>query len=153
MDALELTDIQEAELHRLLRLYRRETERCKNAKAYLAGCVMAGAELETALLLMVNAYSDEAAATNKLPRRKKELKPLVEWHLSELLRVAKAANWLPSALEYGRDEWNDKIAGNRSHPPLGPQGVEGGLAGRGSEISQAAGFYGGRKIRVARGPQ
>jgi hypothetical protein len=107
---LELSDTQEAELRRLLRFYQRETGRCRNAKAYLAGCVMAGAELETALLLMVAAYPKEAAATNKLPRQKKTTKPLLEWHLGELLRVAKAAGWLPAALDHAKDEWNGKKA-------------------------------------------
>ena len=111
LNALEqLTDVQEAELHRLLRFYQKETERCRDAKAYLAGCVMAGAELETALLIMVNAFPEEAAATNKLPRQKKNIKPLVDWNLGELLRVAKAANWLPSALEYGKDNWDSRKA-------------------------------------------
>jgi len=109
-EPLTLSDVQEAELHRLLRFYRRETDRCREAKAYLAGCVMAGAELETALLIMVNAYPDEAAATNKLPRQNKTTKPLAKWDLVELLRVAKAANWLPSAMEYGKDDWDRKKA-------------------------------------------
>jgi len=71
---------------------------------------MAGAELETALFLMVAAYPKEAAATNKLPRQKKTTKPLLEWHLGELLRVAKAAGWLPAALDRAKDEWDGKKA-------------------------------------------
>lgn len=110
MEGLELSDTQEAELRRLLRFYQRETDRCRNAKAYLAGCVMAGAELETALLLMINAYPNEAAATNTLPQHKKKVKPLLEWHLGELLRVAKAAEWLPSALENDKDDWDHRKA-------------------------------------------
>ena len=73
-EALKLSDVQEAELHRLIRFYRRETDRCREAKAYLAGCVMAGAELETALFIMVNAYPDEAEATNKLSSTKEKNK-------------------------------------------------------------------------------
>jgi hypothetical protein len=110
MEGLELSDTEEAELRRLLRFYHRETGRCRNAKAYLAGCVMAGAELETALLLMVAAYPKEAMATNKLPKQKKTIKPLLDWNLGELLRVAKAASWLPAALEYDKDDWNRKKA-------------------------------------------
>jgi hypothetical protein len=109
-EPLKLDDAQEAELHRLLRFYHRETDHYREAKAYLAGCVMAGAELENALLTMVNAYPDEAAATNKLPRQNKTTKPLVKWDLAELLSVAKAANWLPSAMEYGEDDWDRKKA-------------------------------------------
>jgi hypothetical protein len=71
---------------------------------------MAGAELETALLIMVNAYPDEAEATNRLPQHNKRTKPLVKWELVDLLRVAKAANWLPSGLEYGEDDWDNKKA-------------------------------------------
>ena len=110
LKALELTEIQETELRRIFGYYQKETERCRRAKAYLAGCVMAGAELETALILMINAYPDDAMATNKLPRQKKAIKPLLNWNLAELLRVAKAAEWLPSGLEYGKDDWNAKKA-------------------------------------------
>ena len=39
---------------------------------------MAGAELETALLLMVNIYPDEAVATDKCPRKKTAIKPLLD---------------------------------------------------------------------------
>jgi hypothetical protein len=63
---------------------------------------MAGAELETALILMITAYPDDAMATNKLPRQKKSIKPLLDWNLAELLRVAKAAEWLPSGLEMAK---------------------------------------------------
>ena len=38
------------------------------------------------------------------------MKPLLQWNLAELLQVAKAAGWLPSVLEYGKHEWNAKIA-------------------------------------------
>jgi hypothetical protein len=109
VDELALTDTQEAELHRLLRFYNREADRCGEAHAFLAGCVMAGAELETSLLLMVNIYPHEAMATDKLPRKKKGIKPLLEWNLGELL-VAKSAGWLPSTLTYGEDEWSHRRA-------------------------------------------
>lgn len=107
MHPLELTDQQESEMLRLWRFYRKETERCRKAKAYLAGCVMAAATLETALLLMVNIYPEEARATGKLPAKNK---PLIRWDLAELLRVAKAAGWLPSALDYAQDDWDPKKA-------------------------------------------
>lgn len=111
LKALELTEAQETELRRIFGYYQKETERCRRAKAYLAGCVMAGAELETALLMMINAYPHEAMATNKCPRTKKKIvKPLIDWKLTELLRVAKAAEWLPSGLEYGNDDWNERKA-------------------------------------------
>jgi hypothetical protein len=110
MGPLEITEEQEGELRRLLGVYKRETEHCRKAKSYLAGCVISGAELETALLMMVNAFPDEAIATGKVPHRNKAVKPLLEWNLAELLRVAKAAGWLPAALEYGSEDWNEKKA-------------------------------------------
>jgi hypothetical protein len=110
MEELGLTDEQEAELYRLLSFYKREADRCSKARAFLAGCVMTGAELETALLLMVNIYSEEAIGTGKCPHKKKTIKPLLEWNLGELLRIAKAAGWLPSALVYGKDEWSNRKA-------------------------------------------
>src|SRR5487761_23404 len=110
LQALELGDDQETELRRLLCYYKREAERCKQAKAYLAGCVMAGSELETSLMLMISAYPDDVLATNAFPRRKDGIKPLLEWSLAELIRVAEAADWLPAALEYGKDDWDGKKA-------------------------------------------
>lgn len=108
--ALTLSETHETELRRIFRYYQKETARCRHAKAYLAGCVMAGAELEAALMLMIGAHPDDAIATNKLPRRKKVIKPLLDWNLGELLRVAKAAEWLPSGLEYGKDDWDSRRA-------------------------------------------
>jgi hypothetical protein len=104
-----VSDEQERELHRLRRFYRNEARRCSRGRGYLAACVMAAAELETSLLLMVNIYPEEATAAGKLPTHKKAVKPLVEWSLAELLRVAKAAGWLPSGLELG-DDWNRRRA-------------------------------------------
>lgn len=57
-------------MKRLQRLYWREDKRCETCQAYLAGCVMLGSALETLLILMVNVFSGEAAATGKLPTRK-----------------------------------------------------------------------------------
>lgn len=106
---LDISDPNLVELHKLLRFYKKEAERCKEAKAYLAGCIMAGSAMETSLVLMVNAYQDEVVSTNKSPQKKNKIKPLLEWNLSELLRVAKAANWLPYQLEIS-DPWSHKKA-------------------------------------------
>jgi hypothetical protein len=46
-------------LLRLCRLYRREAEKCMEARSYLAGCIMIGAALEADLILMCDCYSDE----------------------------------------------------------------------------------------------
>jgi hypothetical protein len=59
---------------------------------------MLGSALETILILMVNIYSDEAEQTGKVPMKKGQPKPLLDWQFIELLRVAKAAQWLPSTL-------------------------------------------------------
>ena len=42
------TEEEEREFWRLYRFYWREAERCEEAKAYLAGCVMLGSALEAA---------------------------------------------------------------------------------------------------------
>jgi hypothetical protein len=46
-----LTEDEEKELWRVNRFYWREAERCEEAKAYLAGCVMLGSALENILIL------------------------------------------------------------------------------------------------------
>lgn len=93
MKQLTLEDEEEKELHRLSTFYWKEALRCEEAKAYLAGCVILGSALETLLILMVNCYPEEAAATGQLPKKK-----LLGWDLADLLKVAKAADWLPSRL-------------------------------------------------------
>ena len=60
-----LSDEEEKELYRLSRIYWQEAERCEGAKAYLAGCVMLGSALESLLIIMVNAHSDEAESTGQ----------------------------------------------------------------------------------------
>ena len=62
------------------------------------------------LLLMVSIFPDDAAATGQLPLKNKVTKRLTDWNLAELLKVAKAAGWLPSGLEYGKDDWDRKKA-------------------------------------------
>jgi hypothetical protein len=108
-DALELKPEAEAELHRLLRMYRRESDRCRKSEAHLAACIMSGAALEVTLILAVSSFSDEAAATGKLPKKKNITKPLLQWNLAELLAVAKAAGWLPAALKL-TEEWDRRRA-------------------------------------------
>jgi len=104
-----LSDDEERELYRLSRLYWKEALRCEEAKAFLAGSVLLGSALETLLILMVNCYTEEAELTGLIPMRKKVGRPLLEWDLADLLRVAKAANWLPSGLTLGAD-WDRRKA-------------------------------------------
>ena len=92
-----LTDEQELELSRLSRVYWQEALRCEKAKSYLAGCIMLGSARETILILMVNCFPDEAERTGQLPRDPKKRNNLLKWELFDLLAVAKAAQWLPSA--------------------------------------------------------
>jgi hypothetical protein len=100
---------QERELYRLSRFYWREALRCEKARAFLAGSVMLGSALETLLLLMINAYPEEAERTDCVPTRKGVALPLMQWKLVDLLRVAKAANWLPSGLNF-KDDWDRRKA-------------------------------------------
>lgn len=106
---LNLTGNQERELYRLWRYYGKEADRCWEARAFLAGCAMLGARLETALVLMVNVYPEEAIATGKAPKRKNCVRPLLEWDLAALLGVAKAAGWLPARLALD-DDWDHRRA-------------------------------------------
>lgn len=104
-----LSDEEEREIWRLYRFYGREADRCEKAKAYLAGCVMLGSALEALLMLMVNVYDEEALATGRIPTKRKKPKPLLNWDLGELLRVAKVVGWLPAGLELD-EEWNSRKA-------------------------------------------
>jgi hypothetical protein len=99
---------EEKELYRLSRLYWEEALRCEKAKANLAGCVMLGSALETYLILIINTHPEEAESTGQIPGGKNP-KPLLDWNLGELLRVAKAAQWLPAVLDLS-GEWDDRKA-------------------------------------------
>ena len=108
-----LTDDEQKELWRLQRFYWKEAIRCEDAKAYLAGCVMLGSALETILILMIDVHSEEAEKTGKVPVHKGTPKPLLKWELAELLRVVKAAGWLPTALNLNDDwKWRRAKAGD-----------------------------------------
>jgi hypothetical protein len=98
------------ELVRLLRMYLREAKRARDAKAYLASCVMEAAGIEALLMIMIDGYLDEAVATGKYPHRKKVPKPILDLTLAELISIAKAAGWLPAGLDYAKDDWDPKKA-------------------------------------------
>ena len=104
-----LTEEEERELLRLSRLYWKEALRCEEAGAYVAGCVMLGSVLEAMLTLMVNCYDDQAALTGHAPMKAGRIRPLLDWSLADLLKVAKAANWLPAGLALD-DNWNSRLA-------------------------------------------
>lgn len=109
MQPFDLHEHQFQELIRLCRLYRREAERCMEAKSYLAGCVMIGAAFEADLIGMCHCFSDEIPS-ELIPKRKNgKPKHLLEWSFSQLLRVVRECGWLPSGLSLD-DEWNHKKA-------------------------------------------
>lgn len=109
MSTFELSDEVFNEIIRLSRQYYREAEKCRDAKAFLAGCVMIGAAFEAILLSFANCYPEEASNSIAAPRKKGVVKPLIDWSLANLLAVAKERNWLPSALSTDED-WDDARA-------------------------------------------
>jgi 7,8-dihydro-6-hydroxymethylpterin-pyrophosphokinase len=100
-----LAEEQHNEVIRLSRYYHREAHKCRDSKAYLAGCVMMGAALEASLLAFLNCYPDEVLHSTHAPTRQGATKPLAQWALADLLAVAKERGWLPSGLSLD-EEWN-----------------------------------------------
>jgi hypothetical protein len=112
MAMAEWFDIEEKHFNELLRLskvYHREAIRCRDAKAYIAGCTMSGAALESALLGMLHLYGNEVDAAGCVPRRNGKIKMLLNWRLPEMLHAAAEMGWLPRALKDG-DKWNSRRA-------------------------------------------
>lgn len=105
-----LTDEQFNELIRLSRLYGRETQRCHESKAYLAGCVMAGASLEAQLIAMVHLYGKEVDDAGLVPTRQRSPVPILDWKMPQLLDVAARMGWLPRELGP-----NDSLDGRRAN--------------------------------------
>lgn len=109
MSTFDLSEDIYNEVIRLANLYHRQAKKCQGANAYLAGCIMMGASFEALLLSFANCYPDEAVKSPVAPRKKGEVKPLIEWTLANLLAVVKERNWLPSALSTN-EEWDDAKA-------------------------------------------
>jgi hypothetical protein len=109
LPGFELSEELHNEVLRLAGDYRREAEKCRDSKAFLAGCIMIGAAFEALLLAFVNCYPDEASTSQAAPRRQGSVKPLLDWSLADLLAVAKERIWLPSGLSLD-DEWDEARA-------------------------------------------
>lgn len=86
-------------LLKIQEFYINEANKCKDANANFAGCVMLGSALESAILLMIALYPEELEQAYKIPKWNKIKKPPIEWSLSLLLDVARDSSWLPSRLK------------------------------------------------------
>lgn len=84
-------------LQEIINFYEDEAERCKDAKAFFAGTVMLGAELEGLLLALMECYTDEVEECILPPRVKKNLsnwKTCSRLNLNHLLEIAMQMKWL-----------------------------------------------------------
>lgn len=80
----------------LMQAYHRQAMICEQSHAYLPGCIMLGSCLETALLMIVGIYPEEALKTQTAQRSRLESVHLFKWTLDQLLDVAIEAGWLPA---------------------------------------------------------
>jgi len=88
---------QVTQLLQLAHFYQRQS--ILSGEAHLASCVMAGAALEAILIAVINVFYRDAEQTPDVVVGKKlKLEKLVEWHLFDLLKVAKDAQLLPDEL-------------------------------------------------------
>lgn len=97
------------ELLRLTRYYRHEAEKCEEAKAYLMGCCAIAAALEAALLCITHLYPEDVLDAPSVPKHKGVIKPLLDWKLDRLVRVAREVGWLPAGLKLN-EEWRTRKA-------------------------------------------
>ncbi|MEA2015724.1 MAG: hypothetical protein U9O59_03280 [Actinomycetota bacterium] len=95
----------EKEILNLATIYKREAEKCLDAKAYLSGCVLTGAAMEAILLSFANCFPEIIASAKCTPKKKGKIKSLNKWTFENLLAVVKELNFLPSALSL-EDEWS-----------------------------------------------
>jgi hypothetical protein len=93
----------------LSRMYRREASKCGKSRAYLAGCVMAGAALECLLLAMLHIFGDEVDRSNYVAMSRGRPKLLLDWSLANMLRAARGLGWLPAGLAPGA-KWSARRA-------------------------------------------
>lgn len=104
-------------LLRLTDLYRRQALKCRNAKAYTAGAVMVGAALEAYLMALVHVREEEVITWPHMPKKKGQLKPLLEWDLATLLKAAQFAGWLPRHIP-DDDDFSHRRAGRGDYARL-----------------------------------
>ena len=102
-----LTNTQFDELLRLSRQYHREANRCLDAKAYIAGCAMAGAALEAVLMMLFHLYGSRVDRAGFTKMANGRPKPFLKWKLAELISTASQMGWLPSGLA-PKEEWNGR---------------------------------------------
>lgn len=109
MKIFELNDTQFINLIYARNLYYEEAKKCRDAKSYLAGCVMIGAALETDLILMCHCYSNEISkkVPNLIPQARGKYKSLLKWSFVELLNVVRGCGWLPAGLNSEKDAWDE----------------------------------------------
>lgn len=92
-----LTEEQFNDLQKYLGVLWREIERCEEARAYLAGCIIAAAFLEALLLSVTDLFPEETEKAIKSLCKKKMLhkKEIVKYGLKELLLISFEAGWIP----------------------------------------------------------
>jgi hypothetical protein len=86
-------------------LYYREASKCRQARAYLAACVMQVSVLETALIAMCFLYPSQVRRTmiykDKRFRRKRS--KALDFTLFELIKIADELGWFPpKVITWGR---------------------------------------------------
>lgn len=92
-----LSSKQRSSLYALLRYYRREERRAARARAYLAAVVMLGCQIETALLLMVDANEEDLVAAATKKGVKVPADPLIQWNLGMILPLVSGVGWLATS--------------------------------------------------------
>ncbi len=102
MNEQSMRDREFNEILRLSNLYRREASRCRNARAYLAGCVMLGGALEAVLVATAMSFWGEAKRARCVPKKSGKVRPVAGWDLGQLLGVARELRWLPAGLDRGQ---------------------------------------------------
>jgi hypothetical protein len=86
-------------LVQLINFYKTEAEKCKENRAYLAGCVMYGAMLEAILLSMCLCYPDQVRRTEIYKRKYKKrcnINKFLYISLRDLIKIATKLEWLPA---------------------------------------------------------
>ena len=94
LDRLNLDAKSKKELKRLGTFYRVEAENCRKGKAFLASCIMMGSYLETLLVLIVHKRKGDVINLHEIPK-----KNLIDWGLSDLLKVAESLGWIPPQID------------------------------------------------------
>jgi hypothetical protein len=87
--------------------YKRQAERCRQAKAYHAACILLASAVEALILAMFYCFNYQARKSTTYRYFKKARgKSILFWDMFHLIKLAKELGWIPGRISAGRSRYS-----------------------------------------------